>query len=327
MTEDNKIEFSSPFEQSVVEFSHNDVKGDIKLEKRKMLPNLIIRSVIIAICIGLFGYASYMIGASIIESNAAGEMYDSIRVENVLSEIKYSPSLLEPNPMLTFKEMLNSNGDYKNYVGGFDSMSDLEIRRNRYRNFKNMAAQYEDTYAWIYVDYTKINYPVMKGPYTNYYLYKNYKGEYSKEGSIFVDSELSDTYIENRNAVFYGHCMKNGLMFRTLKTFMESANRNTLAKTMNIEVYTEEGLYIYSVLSGYRSDYHSFAKTSFSSDEKYLEWLDSVVANNTLSVRPSYDANSKVCTLITCTNNTLNESERYVVHGILKSFVPASQLG
>ncbi len=326
MTDENKNTSVSPFELSVTEFSHNDVKGDFKLEKRKMLPSLIIRSIIIAICIGLFGYASYMIGVNVIESNVAGDMYDSIRVENTLSAIKHSPSLLEPNPMLTFKEMLDSNGDYKNYIGGFDSMDELASRSSRYNNFKKMASQYPDTYAWIYVDYTRINYPVMKGPDNNHYLYKNYKGEYSKEGSIFVDSGLSDSYSENRNGVFYGHCMKNGLMFRTLKTFLESANRNTLAKSMNIEVYTDEGLYIYTVLSGYRSDDHTFAKVSFGSDEKYLDWLNSVASNNILSVRPSYDANSKVCTLITCSNNTSNESERYVLHGILQTFIPASQL-
>lgn len=316
----------SSFELSVEQFNHTNVKGDISLEKRKKLPGLIARSIIIAICIGIFGYAAFMIGANIAESNTADDLYESIRVTTTPSAIKHSPSLLEPAPMFTFKEMLNSNGSYQNYIGGLDSMEDLASRSDRFKNYKKFAAQYDKTYAWVYVDYTKIDYPVMKADDNDYYLDKNYKDQTAKEGSIFADCDLSDVYSENKNGVIYGHCMKNGLMFRTLKTFMESANKNTLAKSMNIEVYTDEGLFIYTVFSGYRSDGANFIKNSFISDVHYLNWLKGIASKNTLSVRPSYNANSKVCTLVTCSNSATNENERYVLHGILKSFIPASQL-
>ena len=325
MNESNNVS-ENQFESSVLNYSHTDVKGDVSIEKKKILPSLIARSIIIAICIGLFGYAAFMIGANIVESDAADDMYASIRTENVASALKHSPALLEPAPMYTFKEMLNSNGDYQNYIGGLTSMEDLATRSDRFRNYKRIASQYSNTYAWVYVDYTKIDYPIMKAADNEYYLDKNYKGEYSKEGSIFADCVLSDVYSQNRNGVFYGHCMKNGLMFRTLKTFLESANKNTLAKTMNIEIYTDEGLYIYSVFSGYRDDGNIFIQNSFKDSEEYTQWLGTISSMNTLNVRPNYDANSKICTLVTCSNNTNNEDERYVLHGILRSFIPASQL-
>lgn len=314
------------FESSVLNYSHNDVKGDLKLEKRKFLPGLIVRSIIIAICIGLFGYATFMIGSNVVESDAADDLYESIRTENVASALKHSPSLLEPAPMYTFKEMLNSNGDYQNYIGGLTSMEELATRSDRFRNFKRIKDQYSNTYAWVYVDYTKIDYPIMKAADNEYYLDKNYKGDYSKEGSIFADCGLSDTYAQNANGVFYGHCMKNGLMFRTLKTFLESANKNTLAKTMNIEIYTNEGLYIYSVFSGYRDDGSIFIQNDFQDATEYEAWLGTIASMNTLNVRPSYDSSSKICTLVTCSNNSNNKNERYVLHGILKNFIPASQL-
>ncbi len=316
----------SNFEASVECFSHLNVKGDINVEKRELIPNLIMRSVMIAICIALFCYATFMIGTNIATSNEASEFYDDLRTDGLASAVKHSPSLLEPASMLTFQEMLNSNGEYLNYIGGIDSMDDMERRSNCYRNFMNQVSKYPDTYAWIYVDYTQIDYPVMKGEYTDYYLYRNFKGEDSNEGSITAKSDMSDVYTENRNNVFYGHCMKNGLMFRTLKTFMESANRHTLAKTMDIEVYTEDGLYIYKVLSGYRDDSQFFSKTRFNNDTEYFEFLTKVAEYNDLSVRPDYDQNSRICTLITCSNVSSNQDERYVLHGILKTFVPASQL-
>lgn len=313
------------FASSIASFSHSDVKGDIDLERRQMLPSLIIRSIIVALCIGLFGYATYMIISNITETDATNKLYDDIRVENFKSVVQYSPSLLEPAPMYTFQEMLNSNGEYLNYIGGLNSMDDVARRNACYRNFLNQRANYPNTYAWIYVTYTQIDYPVMKTDNNEYYLTKNFRGEDSSAGSIFAQCDLSDVYSENTNNVIYGHCMKNGLMFRTLKTFMESANRNTLAKSMVIEIYTTEGLYIYDILSGYRNDSAYFTKNYFANSEQYLNFLDTIKDNNILSVRPKYDENSKICTLVTCTNSS-NENERYVLHGILTNFVPASQL-
>lgn len=326
MSDEIKTASISAFETSVEQFSHINVNGDIDKEKREMLPSLIIRSVLIALCICMFGYATFMIGANIVESNAASDLYESIRTDAKVSAVKHSPSLLEPASMYTFLEMLNANGDYLNYIGGLNSMDDMARRSACYRNFLNQRARYPDTYAWIYVDYTRIDYPIMKGPYNDYYMNKNYKGEDATEGSVTAHSSMSDVYSENTNNVFYGHCMKNGLMFRTLKTFMESANRNTLAKNMNIEVYAPEGLYIYQVMSGYRNDGSSFTKHVFDTDEQYIQFLDLIAERNTLRVAPSYNAQSKICTLITCANVSSNEDERYVVHGILKTFIPASQL-
>ena len=323
MADNRKI---NRFEDSVSEFSHKNVNGSIKEDKRKMLPGLIARSILIAICIGIFGYAVFMIASSALETDEVNDLYDSIRPQNLSSAVKPSTPLLEPTPLYTLQEFIDANGDYKDYIGDIDSVEDQNRRSSYYRNYLTFLSNHQDAYAWIYVDNTKIDYPVMKGPYTNYYLSHDFNGKESSSGSITAETNLSDNFDTNMNTLIYGHCMKNGSMFRTLKTFMESANRNTLAKSMNIEIYTEDGLYIYKVLSGYRDDGNFFAQTLFLNTENYLEFLNKVVSHNTLRVSQKYDANSKICTLVTCANVTSNEDERYVMHGILTAFIPASQL-
>lgn len=323
MPEDKNV---NAFEASVDAFSHQDVKGNADDDKRKILPSLIIRSLMIAICIGLFGYAVFMIASSAVETNAANDFYDSIRADANASAVKPSPSLLEPASLLTMKEMLNADGEVKNYVLGDDPIQDPQRRSSIFRNFINKTSKYPDMYAWIYVNHTKIDYPVMKGSYTNYYMGHDINGNASANGSITAESSLSDVYSDNLNNVLYGHCMKNGMMFRTLKTFMESANRNTLAKDMSIEIYTKEGLYIYKVLSGYRHDDNAYAETEFESAEDYKAFLDQVVSRNELRVSYGYSSESKIVTLITCANVTSNEDERYVLHGVLTTFIPANQL-
>ena len=314
------------FEQSLNDFSHNDVVGDVDADKRSLIPNLVIKSAIVAVCIALFSYSVFMIASNAFESEKNVELYDGIRADALESAVKPSSPLLEPSALYTLQETLGSNGTYADYIGGITSVDDQIRRSNYYRNYMSFSSNYPDSYAWIYVDHTKIDYPVMKGPYTDYYLYKNFMGVDNAAGSIVADSALSNDFDANVNNVIYGHCMKNGSMFRTLKTFMEGANRNTLAQSMNIEIYTEDGLYIYKVFSGYRDDTHFFAKTSFSSKAEYLEFLKKIASKNTLSVSSFYNESSRICTLITCANVTSNEEERYVIHGILTSFIPASQL-
>lgn len=317
----------SSFEESVSAFSHQDVKGNADDDKRAMLPSLIVRCIMIALCIGIFGYAVFMIASSAVETDEANDYYGSLRGDGLSSAVKPSTHLYEPSAMLNLKDSLDTDGTpsiYKDIDSG--SVQDPQRRSSIYRNYMSLTSKYPDMYAWIYVNFTDIHYPVMKGPYTNYYLNHTIDGAESSYGSITADSNLADTYTANMNNVIYGHCMKNGTMFRSLKTFMESANRNTKAKSMSIEIYTEEGLYIYKVLSGYRNDDNHYAQTVFTSTEEYAAFLQKIVSRNELSVSNSYDTSSRIVTLITCANVTSNDDERYILHGVLTSFIPKDQL-
>lgn len=319
---------NNSFLDSVDQFSHNDINGDYNERKRAMLPSLFIRCICIMLCISVFGYAVFQLASSALETEEANEFYEDLRADSFISAVKPSPSLPEVHPMLTLKEMLDSNGELKNEIESdlIVSVEDTQRRSSIFRNYLNKTKKYPDMYAWIYVNFTDIDYPVMKGPYTNYYLDHTIDGVKSSYGSITADSNLSDIYNANMNNVIYGHCMKNGLMFRSLKTFMESAVKNTTAKAMNIEIYTEDGLYIYKVLSGYRDDDRFYERTIFANGSDFKDFLDEVVSRNELRVTNSYNENSRVVTLITCANVTSNDDERYVLHGVLTHFIPANQL-
>lgn len=323
----NNNDLSNNFEASVERFSYKDAPGDTAGEKKALIPGLLLRSALIAVLIGMFSYALFMLISSAVKTGEVNQLYGEIQPENTLSAIKHSASLPEPSSMYTLEQMANSNGEYPDYVGGNTSVKDSQRRSDYYRNYMKFKSQHKDAYGWIYVDFTKINYPIMKHDSdTNYYMYHDFNGRELSSGCITAEYYLSDNWDDNVNNVIYGHCMKNGSMFRTLKTFMESANRNTLVKTMNIEIYTEKGLYIYKVLSGYRNASHDFSQAIFTDSNEYLSFLNRIVSRNSLRINQNYTAESQICTLITCANVNNNKDERYVLHGILTSFIPASQL-
>ncbi len=320
------FENKNSFEQSIESFSSSDVTAPKHKNLRNDVINIVIRCLLLTVCLSVFIYSVTMLVQNSIETDEVNELYQSVRPENIISEVKPSTALPEPSPMFTLKETLDSGDEYLDYNGDIVSLEDQQRRSAYYKNYIKFKSKYSDAYAWLYVNHTKIDYPVMKGDYTDYYLYHNFTGASSSSGCVTAESNMSNDYDSNLNNVFYGHCMKNGTMFRTLKTFMESANRNTLVKTMNIEVYTGDGLYIYKVLSGYRNDKNFFSKTTFSSQESFVSYLKKITSLNKLAVKNKYDSDSKICTLITCANVSSNEEERYVLHGVLVEFIPGSNL-
>lgn len=314
------------FADSVSSFSSADITVT-KKDKKPLIINLIIRSLLFAVCIGVFCFSCIMIISKANEKAAVEELYDAVRPSETGSAVEKSANLPEPSPMYTLSDMLSAGSSYNDYLEDVVSPDTAARRLSYYRNYLTFLSTYKDAYAWIYVSYTEIDYPVMKGKTNNFYLTHNYKGESSSSGSIYAEDRMSNDYNANLNTCIYGHCMKNGTMFRTLKTFMESANRYTLAKDMVIEVYTKQGLYIYKPISGYRADGANFIKTAFPNTGTYLEWLDGITALDTLRLSRKYDENSRICTLVTCANVSSNDDERYVLHGVLTSFIPADQIG
>lgn len=93
--------------------------------------------------------------------------------------------------------------------------------------------------AWLTIDGTSIDYPVMQGIDNAEYINKDPYGNYSVAGSIFLDCrnkpDFSDPY-----SLVYGHHMEHDFMFGTLdkflkQDFLDSHRTGTL--TVNGTVY------------------------------------------------------------------------------------------
>jgi len=76
--------------------------------------------------------------------------------------------------------------------------------------------------AWLTLNGTNIDYPVMQGKDNDEYLNKDPYGAYSLSGSIFLDyrnaPDFSDTY-----SIIYGHHMEHNAMFGPLDDFRNNS--------------------------------------------------------------------------------------------------------
>ena len=84
----------------------------------------------------------------------------------------------------------------------------------------DMSALSEDVVAWLTVDDTNIDYPVMQGSDNNEYLNKDPFGEYSLAGSIFLDARNAPDFTDPYSLI-YGHHMEYGRMFGALDLFLD----------------------------------------------------------------------------------------------------------
>lgn len=106
----------------------------------------------------------------------------------------------------------------------FEHTADKNLFRYRPGNTVNAVAGdkqiSDDMVAWITVDDTEIDYPIMQAADNTKYLNTDPFGGYSLAGSIFLDSRNSSDFSDDYSLV-YGHHMEYGRMFGTLDKFLD----------------------------------------------------------------------------------------------------------
>jgi len=75
-----------------------------------------------------------------------------------------------------------------------------------------------DIVGWIRIPDTDIDYPILQGSDNDYYLSRNYLGEFAVAGSIFLDyrNDFGDDFL-----IIYGHRMSYGGMFTSIAKFQD----------------------------------------------------------------------------------------------------------
>lgn len=177
-------------------------------------------------------------------------------------------------------------------------------------DFKKLKEKNSDTVAYLKVNGTNIEYVVVKGKDNKYYLNHNFNKEYNMSGWIFADyhNKYDD---EDKNLVVYGHNIKDGSMFGTLKNTL---NRNWQEKRENLQItyITEKKEYIYQVFSTYTIDPEEYyINTMFNSNDEYLEFLKKIKTRSNYDYKVDVNSNDKILTLSTCSDSGKN---RVVLH-------------
>ncbi len=151
--------------------------------------------------------------------------------------------------------------------------------------------------GWLYSKDTIINYPVAKGSDNDYYLHHDIKGNWTVTGTLFIDVANQDNF-GDFNTVIYGHHMKDGSMFGSLRKYKDQSYYDQHSQ---LEYITPEGKYHLQVISFYTTPAVSDTyKVAFNSDQEKQDFLNMTVSKSEIKPKYSADIKDHLVTLSTC---------------------------
>lgn len=194
---------------------------------------------------------------------------------------------------------LESGGDSST---GEDSPGSKASSSNRYA--KLLEAN-PDFIGWIEIEDTKISYPVMYTPDDpEYYLHRNFEGEYEYSGLPFVDGACS---IEPRstNVIIYGHNMKNDTMFSHLLDYQDEEFYQEHPYITFNTIYGDAEYEIVSVilsraLYDNEEGFRYYGMVEASSEEEFNEYMDGIRALELYDTGVETSYGDELLTLSTC---------------------------
>ena len=177
----------------------------------------------------------------------------------------------------------------------------------------------KDAIAWIYIENSNVNYPIMSSE-GNEYLNKNIYGETTKAGSIFSYNNQKYTSPENidKNVVLYGHNLRTGTMFSHLNTIYADIGYLKNKTNEYIYIYTEECILKYKIYALYRIEKtENFSQVYFKGDSDFSEFCNMTYNRSKYKeFKPDFNSESTILTLVTCPRQN-SKTYRMVLHAVL----------
>ena len=110
--------------------------------------------------------------------------------------------------------------------------------------YKKIYAENKDLVGWLEIEGTNINYPVLQSDTeeeSQFYLTHSFARKKDKNGSLFMDYR-NDFLDRDTNIIIYGHNMKSGAMFGSLKQYLDKSYLEKHKKVQFDTIY-EHGTY------------------------------------------------------------------------------------
>lgn len=168
-------------------------------------------------------------------------------------------------------------------------------------NFSELKNINNNVVAWLTVDGTNINYPIVQTGDNDFYLNHSIDNSYKTTGWTFMDFR-NDKDMTDSNTIFYGHNLLNKTAFgSTANIFTKNWINNSSHK---IIVLTPSKKFTYLIFSAYYIDPEVYyLQTNFYSDVDYKNFLDTISGRNSIAIDNTVTIDDRIITLSTCTED------------------------
>ena len=165
------------------------------------------------------------------------------------------------------------------------------------RNLAPLISLNDECIGWIYIEDTKVNYPVMYTPNEpEKYLHLSFDLKYSAYGVPFLDYRCSES---SDNLIIYGHNMKDGSMFATVRRYMD---KEYFLEHPAIEFETVDGCVTYNVfaIASVKSGDAWYSSLEFDDREEYVNSVKRIMSKSLYETNVLPEYGKRIITLSTC---------------------------
>lgn len=195
------------------------------------------------------------------------------------------------------------------------AVSDPNLALLAKMDLEGLRQENPDVLGWISIPETPLSYPVLQGEDNDFYLKHTWQKASSIVGSVFMDFR-SSAELTDFNTIIYGHRMRDGSMFASLKYYRDQEHWRTHP---SVYLATAEGVYRYDIFSAYEADvlgpvYDINAREA----EERQAFIDSCMNLSVIETNVVPTSDDRLLTLSTCTGRGYRT--RWVVQAVLAEF-------
>lgn len=178
-------------------------------------------------------------------------------------------------------------------------------------DFAALRAKNPDTVGWLYVGSCGISYPIVQGEDNDYYMHHTFENTANASGAIIMDYR-DNKYMKDWNTFIYGHNMKNGSMFGSLKKLLKD---DTLyEQDPYIYVYLPGYIYRYKIFSYYKDKPDSKMYWTADTLQEYRQYIRDALSLSVRDCGVETSEDNNMVTLVTCSGSGEGKM-RFFVHG------------
>lgn len=190
-----------------------------------------------------------------------------------------------------------------------------ETNSDKFAQYAALWKKNHDFAGWLFIEDTKIDYPVMHTPDDpEYYLHRAFDRSDAKSGCLFADASCS---MDGNSLLIYGHHMKDKSMFGSLTDYrsQDFADEHSI---ICFDTLTDEREYELLAVFYWDDSYcqgetpfRYYEYTDLSSPEKFEEYIRFAKSISIYDTNVDAEYGDKILTLSTCSYH--DDNGRFVV--------------
>lgn len=228
----------------------------------------------------------------------------SVYLADYFWEAEHQKSVIDYSREVWHKDF-NSNVSLEN-----DSDTDEQKYAVDNTKIQYMLEENNDFKGWITIPGTKVDNPIYQTNNNDYYLNHNQLRQKSVYGALYFDFRNKITKSEqDKNLIIYGHEMKNGSMFGSLKKLKQLDFYKQYATLEFSTLYEKHTYKIYSIfiLNASKADdggyIYNIYRKEFNDRFDFDDWTEEAKERSIIDTGVDTEYGDDILTLVTCSED------------------------